>query len=110
MVSAISASEAPAVDAFFARIKETFGRLDVLFNNAGVNAPGIPFEDRERIWEGYYRLPRESRSAVAGSGIGLAVVRSLATEMGGRAWIADTDTGGARIMVELETGTRKEDR
>ena len=34
-----------AVDALFAKIKETFGRLDVLFNNAGVNAPGIPFED-----------------------------------------------------------------
>ncbi|HEX5079299.1 MAG TPA: SDR family oxidoreductase [Geminicoccaceae bacterium] len=34
-----------SVDAFFGRIKETFGRLDVLFNNAGVNAPGIPFED-----------------------------------------------------------------
>jgi NAD(P)-dependent dehydrogenase (short-subunit alcohol dehydrogenase family) len=34
-----------AVDALFAKIKETFGRLDVLFNNAGVNAPGIPFQD-----------------------------------------------------------------
>jgi NAD(P)-dependent dehydrogenase (short-subunit alcohol dehydrogenase family) len=34
-----------SVDAFFAKIKERFGRLDVLFNNAGVNAPGIPFED-----------------------------------------------------------------
>jgi NAD(P)-dependent dehydrogenase (short-subunit alcohol dehydrogenase family) len=34
-----------SVDAFFATIKERFGRLDVLFNNAGVNAPGIPFED-----------------------------------------------------------------
>jgi NAD(P)-dependent dehydrogenase (short-subunit alcohol dehydrogenase family) len=34
-----------SIDAFFATIKERFGRLDVLFNNAGVNAPGIPFED-----------------------------------------------------------------
>jgi NAD(P)-dependent dehydrogenase (short-subunit alcohol dehydrogenase family) len=38
-------SDPASVDAFFAKIKEKFGRLDVLFNNAGVNAPGIPFED-----------------------------------------------------------------
>ena len=38
-------SDPASVEAFFARIRETFGRLDVLFNNAGVNAPGIPFED-----------------------------------------------------------------
>jgi NAD(P)-dependent dehydrogenase (short-subunit alcohol dehydrogenase family) len=29
----------------FAKIKETFGRLDLLFNNAGVGAPAIPLED-----------------------------------------------------------------
>jgi NAD(P)-dependent dehydrogenase (short-subunit alcohol dehydrogenase family) len=34
-----------AVDALFAATKEAFGRLDVLFNNAGVNAPAIPIED-----------------------------------------------------------------
>ena len=34
-----------AVRELFARIKETFGRLDVLFNNAGIGAPGVPMED-----------------------------------------------------------------
>ncbi|MES2259886.1 MAG: SDR family oxidoreductase [Pseudomonadota bacterium] len=34
-----------AVDALFALIKEKFGRLDVLFNNAGRNFPGIAFEE-----------------------------------------------------------------
>jgi NAD(P)-dependent dehydrogenase (short-subunit alcohol dehydrogenase family) len=33
------------VRALFGTTKETFGRLDVLFNNAGINAPGIPMED-----------------------------------------------------------------
>ena len=34
-----------SVKALFAKTEETFGRLDFLFNNAGVNAPGIPLED-----------------------------------------------------------------
>jgi NAD(P)-dependent dehydrogenase (short-subunit alcohol dehydrogenase family) len=34
-----------AVRALFATIRREFGRLDLLFNNAGINAPGIPFED-----------------------------------------------------------------
>ena len=38
-------SRPDSVNALFARIGEEFGRLDVLFNNAGLNAPGIPIED-----------------------------------------------------------------
>jgi len=34
-----------SVRILFARTKEAFGRLDLLFNNAGINAPGIPLED-----------------------------------------------------------------
>lgn len=34
-----------SVKALFAKTKEAFGRLDVLFNNAGMGAPAIPMED-----------------------------------------------------------------
>lgn len=34
-----------SVDALFATIQVQFGRLDLLFNNAGINVPGVPFED-----------------------------------------------------------------
>ena len=34
-----------AVKALFAATRETFGRLDLLFNNAGMGAPAIPMED-----------------------------------------------------------------
>jgi NAD(P)-dependent dehydrogenase (short-subunit alcohol dehydrogenase family) len=33
------------VRALFGKVKEKWGRLDLLFNNAGQNAPGIPLED-----------------------------------------------------------------
>ncbi|MCX7932046.1 MAG: SDR family oxidoreductase, partial [Rhodovarius sp.] len=38
-------SDPAQVAALFAAIKARWGRLDLLFNNAGINAPGIPLED-----------------------------------------------------------------
>ena len=42
---AADVSQPESVDALFSTIKEKFGRLDVLFNNAGVNSPRAGFED-----------------------------------------------------------------
>ena len=66
--------------------------------------PGIPRADRERVWDRFWRLERDRESAVAGSGIGLAVVRELATLHHGRAWIDDNGPAagtGTRVVIEL---------
>ncbi|SFB77615.1 NADP-dependent 3-hydroxy acid dehydrogenase YdfG [Polaromonas sp. OV174] len=42
---ATDVGNADSVNALFARIKAEFGRIDVLFNNAGVSGLGVPFED-----------------------------------------------------------------
>ncbi|MBX3132729.1 MAG: HAMP domain-containing histidine kinase [Gemmatimonadaceae bacterium] len=64
--------------------------------------PGIPASDRVRIWKAFQRLERDVNSAVAGSGIGLAVVCELVLAHEGRAWIETPESGrGARFVVEL---------
>ncbi len=45
LVAPADVSDPAAVKALFARTKETFGRLDLLFNNAGVGAPAVPLDE-----------------------------------------------------------------
>src|SRR5215813_11839031 len=42
---AADVSDPASVRALFEKTKEAFGRLDLLFNNAGVGAPAVPLED-----------------------------------------------------------------
>src|SRR5690349_21251994 len=45
LVVAADVSQPEAVSNLFRRTMDEFGRLDLLFNNAGIGAPGIPMED-----------------------------------------------------------------
>jgi signal transduction histidine kinase len=67
--------------------------------------PGIPEEERERIWAPYYRLAADAEGSVGGSGIGLSVVRDLAERMGGHTYVSsrrEVSKTGARFVVELQ--------
>jgi signal transduction histidine kinase len=74
------------------------GRVRLVVQDEG---PGIPEADRQRIWEPYWRLPRDVDSVRPGSGVGLAVVRSLARQYGGEAWVEAAPRMGSRFVVEL---------
>ncbi|MGW8268152.1 MAG: sensor histidine kinase [Longimicrobiales bacterium] len=62
---------------------------------------GIPVDQQEAVFSPYARLDRHRDSGVAGSGIGLAVVRELVERQGGSVWVEEAMSGGARLTVEL---------
>jgi signal transduction histidine kinase len=65
---------------------------------------GIPAADRERIFERFVRLDEARRGG--GAGLGLSIVRDIARAQGGSVEAADSDLGGARLIVSLpSTGT-----
>jgi signal transduction histidine kinase len=62
--------------------------------------PGIPAADRVRVWKAFQRLERDVNSAVAGSGIGLAVVCELVLGHEAKAWVEETpEHHGARFVI-----------
>ena len=63
------------------------------------NGAGIAPAERERVFDRFYRVPG---SAAGGSGIGLALVRSIARHHGGEVHLADAPSGpGLQVTVDL---------
>jgi len=64
------------------------------------HGPGIPEDERERIFEPFYRLIA-TRESGRGSGLGLALVREIARRHGGEAVCLAADGGGSRFRIDL---------
>ena len=65
------------------------------------SGPGIAVEDRERIFEPFYRVQRPGVPPVPGSGLGLAIARRCAELQGGRIAVDDAPGGGSLFRIEL---------
>lgn len=66
------------------------------------DGPGIPQEDRERVFERFVRLDAARDRASGGAGLGLALVRTIAEGLGGTAEAVEPlDGRGARLVVRL---------
>lgn len=64
--------------------------------------PGVPVEERERIFERFARgATARARASGEGTGLGLSLVDEHVRLHGGRVWVEDSPGGGARFTVEL---------
>jgi signal transduction histidine kinase len=63
--------------------------------------PGIPPDEIERVFERFYRLDASRSRATGGTGLGLAVVKSLVEAHGGRVEVASALGEGSTFVVVL---------
>jgi PAS domain S-box-containing protein len=68
------------------------------------HGPGIPTEERSRIFEVFFR--GTTGKMVQGTGVGLAIVQKIARLYGGRVWVEETHGGGCTFWVEMEDAPR----
>jgi two-component system, NtrC family, sensor histidine kinase GlrK len=65
------------------------------------SGPGIPAEERKRIFEAFYQGKAPQGGYVKGTGIGLSVVTEFVNAHGGSIEILEAKTGGAHFRVRL---------
>jgi signal transduction histidine kinase len=61
---------------------------------------GIAPEEREHVFNAFYRGGSQAARASNGAGLGLAVARAIVEAHGGRIWLADSP-GGTRVRFSL---------
>ena len=65
------------------------------------HGPGIPEDEREKVFELFYRVNDEAARATRGVGIGLALARQLVGQLDGTITVGDTPGGGASFRVTI---------
>ena len=83
------------------------GRIEVDYQRLGDlhrfcvsdNGPGVPPGEQESIFRPFHRSRDAGGTGIAGKGLGLATVTTVAAEYGGRAWVESVPEGGARFYM-----------
>jgi signal transduction histidine kinase len=65
------------------------------------SGPGIPASQRDKVWNPFFRIGGTLDDSTGGAGLGLSIVRQLATAMEADAALSETPTGGTRFTLVL---------
>jgi len=76
-------------------------RVDITVDDDG---PGVPPDQREQVFEPFYRLDRSRDRSTGGFGLGLSIARKAVALHGGTVHVEDSPLGGARFVVRLPAG------
>jgi two-component system, OmpR family, sensor kinase len=74
------------------------GRVEIAVEDDG---PGIPPEQRDRVFDRFTRLDSSRSRGKGGAGLGLAIARAIVEAHGGRIAAGASPEGGARVAFEL---------
>lgn len=74
------------------------------------DGPGVPKEQREKVFEAFYQLPDDKVAASLGTGIGLAFAKSLAEAHDGGLRLEDSITDGTTFVLYLPLKRRETEK
>ena len=67
------------------------------------SGPGIPQSEQENVWKPFFRVGGTLDDSTGGAGLGLAIVRDLATAMDAEADLSPRQSGGTRFTLSLHS-------
>jgi signal transduction histidine kinase len=80
-------------------------RLVMIVEDSGM---GIPPDERERVFERFYRIDRSRERSRGGRGLGLSIVREIIRAHGGMISAGESSLGGASFSIYLPRGSAPE--
>jgi signal transduction histidine kinase len=69
------------------------------------DGPGIPEDEREKVFDPFYRIDASRSRETGGTGLGLTLARTVVRAHGGDIALQDGDAGGLRVAVSLPKAT-----
>ena len=89
-----------------ARVGFWYQRVVITVSDSGL---GIAKEDQNNIYKMFFRAKREKTASIAGTGIGLSIVKRLVEKMKGEIWVESNLDQGSTFYVTFPIEARMSD-